>query len=65
MGKHKVAANKRPNGYSLRLVIAERRAFDVAAKLAGLELSQWMRERLRRVAIVELREHGRDVPFLK
>ena len=43
----------------------EKEAFKDAADLAGISLSSWVRERLRRVAINELQEAARPIPFLK
>jgi hypothetical protein len=48
----------------VRLGAAEKQAFKDAADLAGLALSSWVRERLRRVARKELDEAGRPVAFL-
>lgn len=48
----------------MRLQEAEKEGFRIAAELSGLELSAWIRERLRRVAREELEEAGRKVPFL-
>jgi hypothetical protein len=36
-----------------------------AAELSGLDLSAWIRERLRPVAWKELEKAGRPVPFLE
>jgi len=47
----------------LRLLPAEKEAFQKAADLAGLALSAWVRERLRSVARRELTEAGEQVPF--
>jgi hypothetical protein len=49
----------------MRIEVTEKQAFQEAATLAGLGLSAWIRERLRRVARNELEEFGRPVPFLK
>jgi hypothetical protein len=49
----------------IRLLQAEKQAFEKAAQLAGISLSAWVRERLRRAAIVELREAGLSIPFLE
>jgi hypothetical protein len=49
----------------MRLEEAEKEAFRAAAELAGLDLSAWIRERLRRVAWEELERAGRPVPFLR
>jgi hypothetical protein len=48
----------------VRLEVAEKEAFRGAAELAGLALSAWVRERLRRAARKELQEANRPVPFL-
>jgi predicted HicB family RNase H-like nuclease len=43
----------------------EKEAFKDAADLAGISLSSWVRERLRRNAIVELQEAARPIAFLR
>lgn len=43
----------------------EKRAFEEVANLAGISLSAWMRERLRRAAIRELEEASRPIPFIR
>lgn len=49
----------------LRLTTAEKAAFQEAAEMAGISLSAWMRERLRLVAIRELENASRSIPFLQ
>lgn len=49
----------------VRLGPAEKQAFKNAAELAGLGVSAWVRERLRRVATKELQEADQPVPFLR
>jgi hypothetical protein len=49
----------------VRLESAEKQAFKEAADVAGIPLSTWVRERLRRAARQELEEVGRAVPFLE
>ena len=49
----------------IRLEVAEKAAFLNAADLAGVPLSVWVRERLRRAARKELEEGGQSVPFLR
>jgi hypothetical protein len=49
----------------VKLKADEKKAFKDAAQLAGLPLSSWVRERLRRVAIRELQEAARPIPFLR
>ena len=48
----------------LRLDPAEKAGFTEAANVAGLPLTVWMRERMRRIAAEELRASGKAVPFL-
>jgi hypothetical protein len=48
----------------LRLDAAEKQAFWDAAELAGMALSVWVRERLRRAARRELEDADKPVPFL-
>ena len=49
----------------VRLAPMEKEAFRDAAELAGVPLSTWVRERLRRVANQELKQASLPVPFLK
>jgi uncharacterized protein (DUF1778 family) len=49
----------------LRITPSEKKGFQEAAQLSGLSLSAWARERLRRVAIRELEDASKDIPFLK
>lgn len=48
----------------VRVEVNEKTAFQDAADLAGVSLSSWVRERLRRMAIKELKEAARPVAFL-
>jgi uncharacterized protein (DUF1778 family) len=48
----------------IRLEAAEKQAFRDAADLAGLDLSAWVRERLRSIARKELEGAGLAVAFL-
>jgi uncharacterized protein (DUF1778 family) len=48
----------------LRLNPAEKAGFVQAADLDGKKLSEWIRDRLRRMAREELEAHGQAVPFL-
>lgn len=48
----------------IRLFPAEKQAFRDAAELAGLDLSAWVRERLRIQARKELEGAGKPVAFL-
>lgn len=49
----------------IRLEAGEKEAFKEAAEFAGIPLSAWVRERLRRAARRELEAAGRPIPFLK
>jgi hypothetical protein len=49
----------------LRVTTAEKAGFEEAAGIAGLALSAWARERLRRAAIRELEEASRPIPFVR
>jgi hypothetical protein len=49
----------------IRLSALEKAGFKAAAEIAGLGLSAWARERLRRVAVRELEDAGQDIPFLQ
>ena len=49
----------------IRLLPEEKAAFQQAADLAGIPLSAWVRERLRRAARIELIDANRAVPFLQ
>jgi uncharacterized protein (DUF1778 family) len=49
----------------LRVQFDEKDAFKEAAQLAGIPLSAWIRERLRRAARIELEEAGLKVPFVQ
>jgi hypothetical protein len=51
--------------FKLRIAPAEKAAFQEAAEIAGISLSAWVRERLRRTCIRELEEAGRKIAFLQ
>lgn len=48
----------------VRITGSEKEGFELAAALAGISLSSWVRERLRLTAIRELEGAGRQVPFV-
>jgi uncharacterized protein (DUF1778 family) len=48
----------------MRVEKSEKDAFRVAAEAAGLPLSGWIRQRLRRAARKELEDIGKPVAFL-
>lgn len=49
----------------IRLEPSEKEAFEMAAQLSGIGLSAWVRERLRRAAIRDLTEAGKQIAFLQ
>ena len=60
----KEAARAKSDYLEIRLGPAEKQAFKDAADLAGLGVSAWVRERLRRIAAKELQDADRPVAFL-
>lgn len=65
-GRPPVGSDKAKADYlEVRLEVAEKQAFKEAANLAGLALSAWVRERLRRAAREELKKADKPVAFLK
>jgi uncharacterized protein (DUF1778 family) len=64
-GRPKKDPNRAKGEYlDIRLEAAEKQAFRDAAELAGLDLSAWVRERLRATARKELEGAGLAVAFL-
>lgn len=49
----------------VRLMPEEKRAFEEAAAIAGISLSAWIRERLRKASRQDLEEAGKKVAFLQ
>ncbi len=49
----------------IRLSEDEKLGFQIAADLAGIPLSAWVRERLRLAAIRELESAGQKAPFVR
>lgn len=65
-GRPKKTPSERKAEYlEVRLNQAEKETFLEASKIAGLPLSTWVRERLRRSAIRELEELGREIPLFR
>ncbi len=48
-----------------RIEPEEKEGFQQAANVAGIPLSTWVRERLRKSARMELQDAGMQVPFLR
>jgi hypothetical protein len=63
-GKAAGSAKRKEELLQVRLSAAEKKAFEESAELSGLAVSAWVRERLRRIAVQELGEAGREVPFV-
>jgi len=61
----KGSAETKSEAILLRLEPGEKEGFRAAAELAGIDLSAWIRERLRRVARQELEEARLPIPFIK
>jgi hypothetical protein len=61
----KGSEHKKGDYLDVRLEPAEKAAFRLAAEIAGLPLSTWVRERLRRVARRELEEANQPIAFLE
>ena len=65
MGRPKKSSDAiKADWIEVRCEEAEKQAFRTAAEAAGLPLSGWIRERLRRVARKELEDMGMPVAFL-
>lgn len=60
----KPAAKAKAELLQIRVNAAEKQAFTDAAELDGKKLSEWVRDRLRRLSREELEGHGRNVAFL-
>ena len=58
-------AKKKSEYLDIRIGADEKQTFKDAAALAGIPVSTWVRERLRRSAIKELEEAGQPIAFLK
>jgi hypothetical protein len=66
MGRPKKAADAVKADYiEVRCEESEKQAFRAAAEAAGLPLSGWIRERLRKVARKELEDMDMPVAFLE
>ena len=55
---------KRENQLLIRLSNDEKNGFEQAAKIAGITMSAWARQKLRISASKELRDADRPIPFL-
>jgi predicted HicB family RNase H-like nuclease len=61
----KEADRLRNDNLLVRLEPNEKEAFKDAADLAGMSLSAWVRQRLRQIAIKELKSAAHPIPFLR
>ena len=59
----KEADDLRSESLLVRLEAKEKKTFQSAADLAGVPLSTWVRERLRRIAVRELGKASRPIAF--
>lgn len=65
-GRPKKSSHELQSDYlDVRLSAAEKESFRMAAALAGMALSAWVRDRLRTACRRELIESGRQVPFIQ
>jgi hypothetical protein len=63
--RRKGSGGRKEGLLQVRLMGPEKQAFEDAANLAGIALSAWVRERLRRAARKELEEAGHPIAFLE
>lgn len=49
----------------IRVSEPEKQSFQLAADLAGISMSSWVRERLRLAAIRDLESAGQKIPFIE
>jgi hypothetical protein len=61
----KEADRLRSESLLVRVESTEKEAFRSAADLAGVPLSTWVRERLRQIALRELKNAARPIAFLR
>lgn len=64
-GYNRIVKKRKENLLKVRIQVEEKESFQNAADLAGVSLSAWARERLRKVALLELKEAGQSIAFLK
>jgi hypothetical protein len=55
---------KRENHLLVRLSDKEKEGIEMSAKLSGITMSAWARQKLRSAAVKELREADMQIPFL-
>ncbi len=61
---HYAARMPKAQVLQIRVTDLEKQGFLAAADLAGIQLSTWVRERLRLSAIRELEVAGQKIPFV-
>jgi hypothetical protein len=65
-GRPPLSSGQRQSEYlDVRLKVAEKKAFQDAAGLAGLPLATWVRERLRWASVKELQAAAMPIAFLE
>ena len=57
--------DKKTGNLLIRLSPDEKSAFETAAGIAGIPISSWVRERLRRACVRELEDAGLQAQFLR
>ncbi len=65
MSKHKSDLETQSAKLLLRIQPSEKQGFTEAARIAGISLTAWIRERLRLAAIRDLENAGKNIPFIK
>jgi len=62
--KHASSSESKTAMIKFRLESREKQSFEEAARLSGIDLSAWIRERLRKAARCELEDAGLPVAFV-
>jgi predicted HicB family RNase H-like nuclease len=57
--------SRKGESIEVRVDAQEKEGFKLAAEVAGISLSVWMRERLRQVAAIELERASVPIPFFR
>ena len=61
----KLGVSMKTDLVKIRVSESEKEAFQTAADIAGITVSAWARERLRRAAVRDLQDASRPIPFLE
>jgi predicted HicB family RNase H-like nuclease len=60
----KSSERRKSESVLIRMESSEKAGFALAAEVAGVPLAVWIRERLRKAAVRELEEIGKEIPFI-